>query len=157
LAKIFVPESIINTGDEFDLHPTLLDSALQASIGFMMNDRDKTGLESGLPSTPSIPFALEELRIYSRCRNRMWAFIRNSSQKPGDKIRKLDVDICDENGNICISLMGFSSRMLEGETHRTSGLCCLNHSGTKRMFSTKMPVFITMSIWYCSVARVVLQ
>ena len=46
----------------------------------------------------------------------MWALVRYSAgSKAGDKVQKLDIDLCDEQGNVCVRMKGFSSRVLEGE------------------------------------------
>ncbi len=107
LAKLYLPSVVSETRDQFILHPSLMDSALQASIGLIMGS-----------STPllSLPFALQELKVFSKCTCAMWALIRYSNgSKAGDKVQKLDIDLCDEIGNICVQMKGFSSRVLEGE------------------------------------------
>ncbi|HEX2925808.1 MAG TPA: beta-ketoacyl synthase N-terminal-like domain-containing protein, partial [Ruminiclostridium sp.] len=35
--------------------------------------------------------------------------------KTGSKVQKLDIDLCDEEGRICVRIKGLSSRILEGE------------------------------------------
>ena len=47
----------------------------------------------------------------------MAALIRYSEDsKPEDRTIKLDIDLCDHQGNICIQMRGFTSRILEGES-----------------------------------------
>ena len=53
LAKLILPSTVSNTGDQFVLHPSLMDAALQASLGLIIN--------TGEPVSPPLPFALEEL------------------------------------------------------------------------------------------------
>ncbi len=107
LAKLSLPASVFATQNQFILHPSLLDSALQASISLLMGS-DELKL--------CLPFALQELEIFSKCTSAMWALIRYSKgSKAGDKVQKLDIDLCDEIGNVCVQMKGFSSRVLEGE------------------------------------------
>jgi hypothetical protein len=65
LAKLSLKESLSDTLEQFILHPGLLDSALQASIAFA------DGLEEPDRVRLSLPFALEELDVYGRCRSVM--------------------------------------------------------------------------------------
>lgn len=107
LAELILPAAVYGTDDEFVLHPSIMDSALQASIA-LLNEPDK--------GKPALPFALEEVDILGRCGKVMWALIRHSENSSTEgKLQKLDIDLCDEQGNICIRMKGFSSRILEGE------------------------------------------
>lgn len=111
LAKLGLPESMSNALDKYVLHPGLVDSALQASIGLTLT----TG-SSLKTHTLSLPFALEELEIIDRCTESMWAYVRLSNgTNEGDVIQKLDIDICDQQGKVRVKMRGYSSRRLEGE------------------------------------------
>ncbi len=113
LAKLSLPLSVFDTQDQFVLHPSIMDSALQATIGLMMisdDTNDKASLK------PVLPFALQELEVFGRCTPAMWALIRyREGSKAGDTVQKLDIDVCDEQGKICVRMKGFSTRVLEGE------------------------------------------
>jgi polyketide synthase PksN len=107
LSKLTLPSSVLDTQDQFILHPSLMDSSLQASIGLMMSSGDHK---------PSLPFALHELEVIRKCTSAMWVLIRYSDgSKAGDKVQKLDIDLCDEQGVVCVRMKGFSARILEGE------------------------------------------
>jgi acyl transferase domain-containing protein/surfactin synthase thioesterase subunit/acyl carrier protein len=109
LAKLSLPSTITAMRDQFVLHPSLMDSALQASLGLMMGDSTR-------PLKLALPFALQEIEIFGNCSLTMWALIRYSEgSKAGDNVQKLDIDLCDEIGNVCVRMKGFTSRMLEGE------------------------------------------
>ena len=89
LAEISLPAAVENTHKDYQLHPSLLDSALQASIGLIADMNQ-------LPKKPSIPFALEALSIVSGCTKEMVAWVRYShGSKPEDQVIKLDIDLCD--------------------------------------------------------------
>lgn len=106
LAHLRLPEAVAGSEGQYKLHPSLLDSALQASIGLAEDINEDT--------SPSLPFALERLRIIAQCESEMYTWIRYSADNiRGSSIIKLDIDICDENGNLCVQLLGFSSRKLE--------------------------------------------
>jgi polyketide synthase PksN len=107
LAKLSLPSSVSATQEQFVLHPSLMDAALQASIGFVLGTENLK---------LALPFALQELEIMRNCTSTMWALIRYSEgSKAGDKIQKLDISLCDEQGRICVQMKGFSSRVLEDE------------------------------------------
>jgi len=111
LALVQIPEVVEkNNGDDgFVLHPSLMDSALQAAIGF-------TEDLNQLSSQPSLPFALETLRILSPCEKTMYSWVRYSTGiSPDGKLSKLDIDLLDQNGNICVQMRGLTSRILESE------------------------------------------
>jgi amino acid adenylation domain-containing protein/non-ribosomal peptide synthase protein (TIGR01720 family) len=106
LAKLSVPSSLSESAKPYVLHPSLMDSALQASIGFFMT--------SGAAKGPAaIPFALQQLEIHRPCQPSMWAVIRSEETAEG---RKLDLDLCDDQGSICVRMKGFLSRVPGGES-----------------------------------------
>src|SRR6267142_534126 len=107
LAQLRLPAVVETSRTDYVLHPSLMDSALQASIGLMIDH---------VPSQPTIPFVLESLRILSPCQKEMLAWVRYSKGSGAeDKIIKLDIDLCDREGNVCVRMAGFSLRVLKGE------------------------------------------
>ncbi|WP_220025472.1 SDR family NAD(P)-dependent oxidoreductase [Paenibacillus sp. S02] len=112
LAKLSLPSSVYHTMERFVMHPSLMDSALQATIGLIMSAGDRKA-----SIKPALPFALEELEVFNKCTSEMWAWIRNSEDSRQDgPLQKLDIDLCDEQGNVCVRMKGFSSRVAEGGT-----------------------------------------
>jgi polyketide synthase PksM len=119
LAELALPVAVSDTKDQYVLHPGMLDSALQASIGLMMGSAEPTA--SGATLKPALPFALDELEVYDRCTSLMWVFIRYSNDnKSGGTVQKLDIDVCDEQGKVCVRMRGFSSRVLEGDLQKNT-------------------------------------
>ncbi|NKB23495.1 MAG: PfaD family polyunsaturated fatty acid/polyketide biosynthesis protein [Kiritimatiellae bacterium] len=105
LAKLRVPSSVLETKDQFMLHPSLLDSALQASIGLVFPQREPRteNLE------PKLLFGLDSLEIIDRCAESMWVWGRYAEDtSPSDQMRKLDIDLCDEQGKVCVRIKGAS-------------------------------------------------
>jgi len=108
LAKLVLPSCVAGTREQFVLHPSLMDSALQAAIGLVMDPAD-----SRTQKKPSLPFALEQLEIFGKCIDSMWAWIRGSNgSRTGDKVRKLDIDLCDDAGRVCVRMKGLTSRVI---------------------------------------------
>jgi polyketide synthase PksM len=109
LANLRLPTAAEDTWGDYLLHPSLMDGALQASAGL-------TSGSSQNSRRTRLPFALETLRVISPCTREMVAWVRYS---PGshaeDHVVKLDIDLCDARGNICVAMQGFSSRLLRSE------------------------------------------
>src|SRR5579864_3415403 len=113
LAQLCLPAHVQTGHAEYGLHPSLMDAALQASIGFA-EDITAPSLQA------RVPFALESLRIISDCTQEMYAWVRYSpASQSADKIFKLDIDLCDEHGNVCVQIRGFSSRVMTEEISST--------------------------------------
>ena len=95
LARLELPKGAENTLGEYVLHPSLLEEALWAAGGLLDNERLR--LASGL----------ETLRIIQPCTEEMYAWVRYSAgSQARDSAVKLDIDLCDERGNICVQMRG---------------------------------------------------
>ncbi|MCY8787193.1 SDR family NAD(P)-dependent oxidoreductase [Bacillus inaquosorum] len=112
LAKISLPAFLKDGKQHFTLHPSLMDSAFHATVGFIVSSVNAEAQVHQL----SLPFALQQLDVFSPCPEEIWSYIRYSSDsKAEDKVRKYDIDLCDENGNVCVRMKGASMRALDGE------------------------------------------
>ncbi|HWU86913.1 MAG TPA: amino acid adenylation domain-containing protein, partial [Kofleriaceae bacterium] len=110
LAHVTLPPCVNDTRERFVLHPTILDCALQATIGLSLHEASSAGLK------PSLPFGLERLEILDRSPDVAWVVVRPSLDASGSgSIRKLEIDVCDEEGRVCVRLRGFSSRAIAGD------------------------------------------
>ena len=107
LAEIHLPEAVAETHTQYVLHPSIIDGTLQASIGFLL--ADKSGEQKA-----ALPFALDGLEIFQASPRKAWAYIREA-EEADTKLQKLDIDVCDEDGTVCMRLHGFSTRVFDGE------------------------------------------
>ena len=80
LAKVKLPEKVKKTWGEYVLHPSLLDSALQAAVALMG--------EEGVAGETQLPFALERLRIMGRCPQDVlaWAKYGGKRESGGERV-----------------------------------------------------------------------
>jgi len=109
LAQLRLPSVVDGTLGEYLLHPSLMDAAVQAAVGFIDDIAE-------MPDRPRLPFALESLHILSACTQEMFVWLRFSpGSKSTDNIIKLDIDLCDPDGNVCVQMQGFTSRFLNTE------------------------------------------
>ncbi|WP_254514232.1 SDR family NAD(P)-dependent oxidoreductase [Aquimarina sp. EL_43] len=110
LAQLELNEITESNFNDYILHPGLMDSALQSAIGLF------GGLDQ-IPDKPSLPFALESLKVFSGCTKEMFAWVRYAKgNKSTDKITKLDIDLCNQEGEVAIQMRGFSSRILNEDS-----------------------------------------
>ena len=116
LAALRLPAAVSDSLDSFVLHPSLMDGALQSALGLLDDPQ-------AVPDRPSLPFALESLRVLSACTPEMQAWIRQApGSRPGDAVSRLDIDLCDVQGQVCVQLRGFSSRTLGPASAPATGL-----------------------------------
>ena len=108
LVELALPEAGRMCGDDFVLHPSLMDSALQGSI-VLPGDAGRAA------GTPSLPFAVESVRVFAPCTGRMVAWVRfvHGTRAASAQLVKVDIDLCDEHGNVCVQMRGFSSRPMD--------------------------------------------
>ncbi|WP_373890142.1 SDR family NAD(P)-dependent oxidoreductase, partial [Massilia sp. DJPM01] len=114
-AEVLARLSLPSCGKQFVLHPGLLDSAIQASLGLLL---DSQGMLAEV--TPMLPFALDRVDVLAPCSAEMWALIVPATDAGADSaLQKLDITLCDETGRVCVRLNGFSSRKIGAKTAST--------------------------------------
>ena len=109
ITQLRLPRVVETSRLEYVLHPSLMDSVLQASLGLIFD-------LNHIPSKPHVPFVLGSLRIMLACTQEMTAWVRYSEgSKREDRVIKMDIDLCDHEGNVCVQMRGFATRGLEHE------------------------------------------
>jgi acyl transferase domain-containing protein/acyl carrier protein len=108
LTTFSLPEPAAPTEHQFVLHPSMLDSPIQVAIGIAL---DFVADPHQVHRTV-LPFSMDGVDIFARCPRRMSAVLTDASS-PDDTTRKLDIDMCDERGAVCVRLRGFASRVLD--------------------------------------------
>ncbi|KAB8061474.1 SDR family NAD(P)-dependent oxidoreductase [Janthinobacterium sp. FT14W] len=107
LARLRLPQEVVAQKQHYVLHPSMLDSALQAMLGLTDNWQV-------LPNTPLVPFALSSLRMVAPCTEQMYAWVRRAAGASGDgPATQVDIDLCDDTGNVCVQMRGFSCRFVQ--------------------------------------------
>ncbi|EIW16801.1 polyketide synthase dehydratase domain-containing protein, partial [Pelosinus fermentans] len=91
LAKLMIPSSILDTQEQFNLHPCLLDSVMQV-IGLQM---------AAECCRPAAIIALQELAIIGQCISAPWVRICRDR-----KSERFDVDFCDDQGMVYMQMKG---------------------------------------------------
>uniref|UniRef100_UPI00374247C8 beta-ketoacyl synthase N-terminal-like domain-containing protein n=1 Tax=Fulvivirga marina TaxID=2494733 RepID=UPI00374247C8 len=94
LASLSLPDALEETQNDFQLHPTLVDGALQAGMA-LMADFNQPSAKALLPGS------IDTLRIIGNCAGEMFAWVRYSADRA-----KADIDLCDAHGNVAIQMLG---------------------------------------------------
>ncbi|MEQ1511380.1 MAG: SDR family NAD(P)-dependent oxidoreductase, partial [Lysobacteraceae bacterium] len=102
LAQLELPSCVRAGADQYRMHPSLMDGALQACVGLM----EASGQSR-------LPFAVDTVRVLGKCTPSMWVWLRHSpGSRDGDAVTKFDIDLSDEQGTVCVQMCGFSARAL---------------------------------------------
>ncbi|WP_408895214.1 SDR family NAD(P)-dependent oxidoreductase [Paenibacillus taichungensis] len=113
VSELKIPSCIEGTIVDYDLHPALMDAAFQGGLGF----QDSTN------GIPSLPFALQELIIYGKFTENMWALVSlNKQGKPTEDLKKFNVHLLDSFGNLAAKVTGLITRNFERKTEHQSVL-----------------------------------
>ncbi|WP_146149216.1 SDR family NAD(P)-dependent oxidoreductase [Nitratireductor sp. StC3] len=112
LARLNLPDPVRDHAALYVLHPSILDGALQAALGLELERAQQDGL--------SLPFAAEAVAVFGPSPSSGWAWVRDSAGGDASRtLRKLDIDICDDDGRTSVALRGFTMRAApQGEEQR---------------------------------------
>lgn len=117
LARLSLPSCVAATQNEFVLHPSLMGSALQASIAFALAKQEPRAENQ----EPFFPSALDRLEVYSPYTSRMWVLISyTDGSSAGAAVQKLDLDLCDDQGRVVVMMRGMTCQNEEAAPSTTS-------------------------------------
>jgi amino acid adenylation domain-containing protein len=106
VAEIALPEVCGSAVEPFVLHPSLMDGALQAAIGFGLARDEEAG-------ALMLPFAIESFDCSVANRRRMKVHLRRrEGASSSHGIEKIDIALCDEAGKVLTQINGFSTRQV---------------------------------------------
>ncbi len=99
-------------GDAYRMPPGIMDSALQACIGFLPSLQ-------ALPQAPSVPFALRSLTLHAPCPSEVVVVLTPAAGTIDGSSVHAPVNICDisifgTDGALCVDIRGFSWRAVDG-------------------------------------------
>lgn len=106
IAQLQLPEAFADDLQQgFLLHPALLDLA----TGWAM--RLITGYE---PQRLWVPVSYREVRVHRPLPANIWSWVRNAQDNRADApFAVFDVTLCDDDGQVCVEVLGFSIRQLD--------------------------------------------
>ncbi|ROU06209.1 non-ribosomal peptide synthetase [Lysobacter enzymogenes] len=121
--------------ERYVLHPGLLDSALQASIGLGLDplsdpDADDASLD-GAELEQTLPFSIDRVRIAHAPGDSAWVLVREAADS-SQAVNKLDLSLCDEHGRIAVEIAGLSARVVSGAGDEMAAAPTQTHSQPAR-------------------------
>ncbi|GAB3351052.1 SDR family NAD(P)-dependent oxidoreductase [Lysobacter tyrosinilyticus] len=87
----------------FGLHPAMMDSAMQCTIGLL------AGLD-GEGGAAVMPFAFDDMIVHGGTTDEMWVWVRRAPGTPIAGLPSLDIDLIDDQGLPRVSIRGLVSR-----------------------------------------------
>ncbi|MEV5976635.1 SDR family NAD(P)-dependent oxidoreductase [Streptomyces sp. NPDC052114] len=114
LVRFTEPAEMNEPAARYEIHPGLLDSCLQSTVGFAvgLQDPDRVGEETSL----AIPFAAARLSFPGRPvpGGELWAHVRADREPAGpadfSQVRSADLRLCDDDGTTVLAVAGFRFR-----------------------------------------------
>lgn len=87
----------------FGLHPAMMDSAMQCTIGLLAGLDGETG-------AAVMPFAFDDMIVHGSTTDDMWVWVRRAPGTPIAGMPSLDLDLIDAQGQPRVSIRGLISR-----------------------------------------------
>lgn len=110
IAQVKLPSSVVGNSLTFDLHPSLMDGALQVAIALDLENFSES-------HSPIVPFSLASATIHTPLIQQEYFVVakeRSSTynSEPQQRNEKVfDFTICDKEGQICVEMNGFYARV----------------------------------------------
>ncbi|GAX59134.1 polyketide synthase of type I [Candidatus Scalindua japonica] len=115
LSRICLPEEVSGGFKDYVLHPSVMDGAFQTAISIA---EDVQTLQKDL----YLPFALGELNIKRSLTENCYAYVTSvkGNIRGNTGIKKFNISIIDEDGNVLVQMKDFSVRALRrGDGYRS--------------------------------------
>jgi len=100
IARLHLPGA---ADSRFGLHPAMMDSAMQCTIGLL------AGLD-GEGGATVMPFAFDDMIVHGGTTDEMWVWVRRAPGAPITGMPSLDIDLFDDQGLPRVSIRGLVSR-----------------------------------------------
>lgn len=105
IAHLRLPDGAADS--RFGLHPAMMDSAMQCTIGLL------AGLD-GDSGAAVMPFAFDDMIVHGDTTDNMWVWVRRAPGTPIAGMPSLDLDLVDDQGQPRVSIRGLISRTVAG-------------------------------------------
>ena len=117
LAEVRLPGCVADTAGMYELHPSVLDGALQAVAALGLDAWEEAVGSASAVARALLPFALETLETWGSTPEVAWVHVRRSATRDDGKdgagrVERFDIDVCTENGEVRAGLRGFTARVL---------------------------------------------
>ncbi len=104
LVHLALPAVVADTLQDMPIHPVLFDCAMQC-LKWLPDATADAG-------RARLMFAIRDIRVHAPCAPVMWAWIRHAQGPQAGRgvTGKVDVDLCDAHGRVCVAIRGVSTR-----------------------------------------------
>lgn len=105
LSVLGLSEQAIEEGEDFELHPSILDGAFQSTLGlknWISTEEEKT----------FIPFSITELVICQKLKEKCYVYVRPSANNKEHGIRRFDLVITDLDGTVLLKIHEYTMRKI---------------------------------------------
>lgn len=110
LAELKSSDSIYEDFDQFDLHPGMLDSALQASMGLFLRMEDGRLHHD---TVAGVPYLVDSVNLKRKINRQDTYFVHVlACESSHAELKKANVYILNSNGEVCVDICGFASRAI---------------------------------------------
>lgn len=103
LALLQLPGSADPQAQDYVLHPTMMDAAMQCTICLLAG----FGTAS---AAAAMPFSFDTMRVYAGTSPDMLAWVRPSMGSGHSALRSFDIDVMDRDGTSCVQIRGLVAR-----------------------------------------------
>ncbi|MCG7550582.1 SDR family NAD(P)-dependent oxidoreductase [Pseudoalteromonas sp. Of7M-16] len=97
--------------------PEILDSALHCILGFYFGEQSSVD-EADSQQGPMVPFVLNQVKEYAPLPESVWVILDAKQRTASTQI--IDLSLCDEQGNVCLQLLGYTARIMKQSTSSTN-------------------------------------
>jgi acyl transferase domain-containing protein len=134
LSKLKIPDHLKGDFDQFILHPSMIDGALQ-TIAALAGGADST--------TPHVPFALDEVEIVHPLSQTCYAYAEYADSQMRDHTgaRKFNIRILSESGNLLIALRNLYVRPIGRPLTSSQSIVAAEWAANGRSLSPASAVF----------------
>jgi polyketide synthase PksN len=101
LIQLKLTSSAIETIADYELHPALIDGALQGAAAFLAHQAEKSRADY-------LPFAVQELAVYAPLPAECLCHVQIVSGRSGDPLVTLNLTLVDVDGRVLAQLRSFS-------------------------------------------------
>ncbi|MBL4659473.1 MAG: SDR family NAD(P)-dependent oxidoreductase, partial [Alcanivoracaceae bacterium] len=111
LTSLELPSGLAEAFNDYDAHPSILDGAVQSIISLLEYANTLTQ-----PGVPYVPFVLSELNILKPLTHKGFAHLTlDEGKRERDDIKKINIDILDESGQVLVQMKDFSFKAISEE------------------------------------------
>nr|WP_013933283.1 SDR family NAD(P)-dependent oxidoreductase [Pseudoalteromonas sp. SANK 73390]CBK62731.1 tmpB [Pseudoalteromonas sp. SANK 73390] len=114
IGQLCVQQPLMKPFQSMAWPPELLDAALHCILGFYFDEQPSDNARDS-NKEPMVPFALASVREYTPLPESVWVILE--AQKRTDSMQNIDLSLCDEQGNVCLQMIGYTARVMKKPEH----------------------------------------